>query len=423
MGKELRKIKIDSPNKINKKIFYTALYHTMIAPSVFDDVDGRYRGSNDRIYVANDFTNYTTFSLWSTYRAAMPLMTLLHPEKIDDIINTMLNIYRQQGKLPVWHLMGNETNHKAGNPGIIPVADAINKGFSGFDYELAYRAMKNSALKEDRGQYLREKYRHIPCERYAQAMEYDIEYAIADNALAQIAQKFGKRVDYEHFSRRSKSYRSYFDFKTEYIRQNSPLTGNAGRAKWLVPYDLEDLIICFESKEKLLKNLDGIFLVNPSDRESEIADTNGFIGQYAHEDETSHHIIYYYTMLGKPWQTAEKVRAVLATLYTDKADGISESEDMGQISAWYILSSLGIYQVNPSDGKYYFGSPIFEKATIKIGKNKFKITASNVSSENKYIQGVKLNGKIYNKNYIEYKTMAEGGKLEFNMGAEKALWY
>ena len=403
---ELSKVRIKSSNKTNKTIFYTALYHTMVAPSVFNDVDGRYRGSNGQNYQGEGFTNYTTFSLWDTYRGAMPLMTIIHPEKVNDMINTMLTIYRQQGKLPVWHLMGNETNCMVGNPGIIPVADAINKGFTGFDIDFAYKAMKNSAMKAERGQELRVKYGYIPCNLFNESVAYDMEYAIADNALAQVAKKLGKKIDYEYFNRRSHSYRNYFDPKYEFIRgldsnglfrepfdplasshrKDDYCEGNAWQYTWLAPHDLDGLISCFGTKENLLRKLDEFFITKSELGKGASPDISGFIGQYAHGNEPSHHIIYLYTMLGKPWQSAEKVREVLSTLYSDKADGLSGNEDVGQMSAWYILSAFGFYQVNPADGKYYFGSPIFEKATIQVGQEKFKIISHNVSSENKYIQ-------------------------------------
>ncbi|MGL4518164.1 MAG: GH92 family glycosyl hydrolase [Phocaeicola sp.] len=437
---KLTKIKVSTTNETNRTIFYTALYHTMIAPSVFCDVDGAYRGSDKEVYTNADFTNYTTFSLWDTYRAAQPLMSILHPEMMPDIINTMIHISEQQGKLPVWHLMGNETDCMVGNPGICVVADAIVKGIGGFDKERAFKAIKTSAMLDERGMDLRKQYGYIPCDLFNESVAFDMEYAIADGAAAQAAKALGLDADYNYFSERSHSYRNFFDPATRFMRgrttkggYNEPFNpfhsthraddyceGNAWQYTWLAPHDLNGLVNCFASKDSFMEKLDSLFLVSSVLDENSSPDITGLIGQYAHGNEPSHHILYYYTMLGEPWKCADRVREVLNTLYHAEPDGLSGNEDVGQMSAWYILSSMGFYQVDPADGKFWFGTPLFDKVVFN---NNLEIVARNNSDVNRYIQRIKLNGESYEKPYISYDAIMKGGTLEIEMGAEPALWY
>ena len=433
---ELSKVRVETSDDVARRVFYTALYHTMIAPSVFCDVDGSYYGADHQNHGPEGFVNYTTFSLWDTYRAAFPLMTLIHQEKMPDMMNTMLNIYRQQGKLPVWHLMGCETDCMVGNPGIIPVADAIVKGFGGFDKELAFEAIKNSALKADRGQDLRMKYGYIPCDLFNEAVAYDMEYAIADGAAAAAAKALGKEDDYKYFNDRSHSYRHFFDSETRFMRGldskgrfRTPFNpfasthraddyceGNAWQYTWLTPHDFDGLVGCFGSKEAMLEKLDSLFTVQSYIEGLDSSpDISGLIGQYAHGNEPSHHIIYYYAMAGQPAKTAEKVRQVLAELYHDAPDGLSGNEDVGQMSAWYVLSSLGFYQVNPAGGQYWFGSPVFDKVTLKVPGGDFTVVAHDNVPGNIYIGSVRLNGQPYNKSYIDFKDIKAGNTIEFFM--------
>jgi predicted alpha-1,2-mannosidase len=437
-NEELNKIQIKTSDETVKQIFYTGLYHTMIAPSVFCDVNNDYRGADGKIYRKSDFTNYTTFSLWDTYRAAHPLMTVIHPEKVGDMINTMLHIYQQQGKLPVWHLMGCETNCMVGNPAISVVADAILKDFGGFDRKLAYEAMKTSALLDERGLVYLKEYGYIPYDKEEEGLSKCMEYAIADWSLAQVAQKTGEKEDYEYFLNRSKSYRYYFDKSTGFVRglssdgnfrpsfnpfesvhrNNDYTEGNAWQYTWLVPHDIYGLVDLFGSKERFIEKLDSLFIVEGDMGELASPDISGLIGQYAHGNEPSHHIVYMYPYVGQSWKTAEKVREILSRLYSANPDGLSGNEDVGQMSAWYILSALGFYQVEPAGGKYIFGSPIIDEAVIQVGNGKtFTITVKNNSKENIYIQKILLNGKPYNEYYIDFKEIAKGGHLEFEMGA------
>ena len=449
-NEELGRIRIETKNEDTRRIFYTALYHSMIAPSTFCDINGSYRGADGENYEDADHQVYTTFSLWDTYRGAMPLYSIFQSERYKDFINTMLDIYKKQGKLPVWHLHGCETNCMVGNPGIPPVADAIVKGLEGIDYELAFEAMKASALRPDRGQQYRMEYGYIPCDMMNESVAYDLEYALADGALANAAKVLGKEDEYQYFFNRAKSYQRLYDPQLRFIRgkdskgdfrqEYSPFysshraddycEGNGWQYTWLVPHDFDGLVDCFGGKDAFVEKLDSLFIVSSVIEGEEVSpDISGLIGQYAHGNEPSHHILYFYTMAGQPWKTADKVREVLTTLYTSHPDGLSGNEDVGQMSAWYILSSLGFYQVEPGTDRYWLGIPLFDKASIKVGTDSnghdvvFNVIAQNNSERNRYIQSVTLNGKPYAKGYIEHKDITAGGTLVLNMGAEPAIWY
>ncbi|MGM9768833.1 MAG: GH92 family glycosyl hydrolase [Candidatus Cryptobacteroides sp.] len=444
-NRELSKISVNTDDEETRTIFYTALYHTMIQPSEFCDVNGDYRGADGEIHRGNDFKTYTTFSLWDTYRAAMPLMTVIHPEKMRDIANTMIRIHEEQGKLPVWHLWGNETDCMVGNPGVIAMADILVKGYEGFDKEQAYNALKESGMRADRGQDLRMECGFIPADRdFNESVAYDMEYAIADGAIAAAARCMGKDEDYAYFNERSHSYRNYFDPETLFIRgRNSDGTfvepfnpyssnhradvyceGNAWQYTWLVPQDFDGLVTLYGSKEKLVERLDSLFAAKNEIEGAEASpDISGLIGQYAHGNEPSHHIIYFYTMAGQPWKTADKVDEVLKTLYFHAPNGLSGNEDVGQMSAWYVLSSLGMYQVEPAGARFWFGKPAFSQAEVRVPGGIFRIKAEGLGEEARYIQSVTLNGKNYPYPYIGFNDIAKGGELVFKMGTEKTLWY
>ena len=436
-NKELSKIRVKTEDEKALKIFYTSLYHSMIAPALFCDLDGSYRGADGKTHPAPGYDTHTIFSLWDTYRAAMPLYSIFQGEKYVDFINTMLAIYKEQGKLPVWHLHGCETNCMVGNPGIPPVADAIVKGFKGIDYDLAFEAMKESALRPDRGQDLRMEYGYIPCDLMNESVAYELEYALADAALANAASVLGKEDDRSYFSRRSASYRSLFDPSTGFIRGKdsngsfrkdySPFSsthraddyceGNGWQYTWLVPHDLEGLAACFGGKEKMIEKLDSLFIVSSVLEGEDVSpDISGLIGQYAHGNEPSHHILYLYAMAGQPWKTADRVREVLADLYTDQPDGLSGNEDVGQMSSWYIMSSIGFYEVEPASGRYWFGSPLFDEVEIDVAENRtFRIKTVGNSPENRYISSMTLNGRPYSLGYITHQDIASGGELIIEM--------
>ncbi|SFG30097.1 GH92 family glycosyl hydrolase [Prevotella sp. KH2C16] len=438
-NKALGKIQIQTADATARRIFYTAMYHSMVAPSVFSDVNGEYRGADYKVHKA-DFTNYTTFSLWDTYRAKMPLMTLIHPDLAADVAKTFMNIYREQGKLPVWHLVGNETDCMVGNPGVVVLADLVLKGFVK-DKEAAYQALKQSSLKEDRGLALYNQYGYIPfdLEPTYEAVAKHLEYALADAGVAKVAKLLGHQEDYEYFQKRAESYKRLFDpadcflkgvdskgnFRTPFNpfhaihRQDDYTEGNAWQYNWLVPQDVHGLVSLFPSEKAFTVKLDSLFIVSGDMGADASPDISGLIGQYAHGNEPSHHIIYMYNYVGQPWKAADRIRETLSTMYKDDFDGLSGNEDVGQMSAWYIISSMGLYQVEPEGGRFIFGSPIWDSAKLDLGNGKtFEIVAHNNSTANKYIQSCRLNGRKYTKSYIDYADIVKGGRLEFVMGAK-----
>lgn len=436
-NRELSKIKIETGSEADMRTFYTALYHTMIAPSLFNDANGDYRGTDKNVYSNPGHETYTTFSLWDTYRAAHPLFTIFQPERVDDFINSMLDIYQQQGKLPIWHLHGNETNTMVGYSAVPVIADAYLKGFRGFDAELALEAMKTSALLDERGGDFVKSQGYIPADSQVESVARAMEYAIDDWALSAMASAMGKTEDAELFSKRAKYYQNYYDETTGFMRGRmsdgswrtpfNPISsqhreddyceGNAWQYTWLVPHDVEGLIELFGSEEAFVTKLDSLFTIPPIKVEGASADITGLIGQYAHGNEPSHHISYMYAWAGQQWKTAGRVREICTTMYHDQPDGLSGNEDCGQMSAWYVFSSLGFYPVNPSNGAYVFGSPMYDSAEIQLADGKtFRVIADNNSAENMYIQSVTLNGQPYEKTYITHKDIMQGGELAFVMG-------
>ena len=442
---EMQKARIESDDESVKSIFYTALYHTMVAPSEFCDVDGKYRGADGEVHTNPGHTTYTTYSLWDTYRAAMPLYSIMQPERMNGIINSMLNIFDEQGRLPVWHLWGNETDCMVGNPGVISVADAVVKGDTGIDSERAYKAIYSTSMNEGRGNGLRMQYGYIPYDKVEnKSVAFDMEFAIADAAAAAAASTVGKAEDARYFEERSHSYRHYFDSSTGFIRpRNSDggwrtpfdpffsdhtfddyCEGNAWQYTWLVPHDVEGLAACYGGREAMIEKLDSLFTVSSEiTGENASSDISGLIGQYAHGNEPSHHTLYIYSMLGQPWKCADKVREVLSTLYFDGEAGLSGNEDVGQMSAWYVMSALGFYQAEPASARYWFGSPIVKEATLKVKGGEMHIVAENNSEQNRYIQRVWLNGEEYRQPWISHADLTAGGELRLEMGASPTLWY
>ena len=432
--KELQRIRIKSQSDTLKRVFYTAMFHSMMAPALFSDVDGKYRGADENIYQSST-PRYTNFSLWDTYRAKQPLMTIIQPERAGQFVASMIDICDRQGDLPVWHLWGNETNCMVGDPGIPVVADAIVKGIKGFDREHAFEAIKKTAANLERGKQYRHNYGYIPCNLMNEAVAYDMEYALADGAAAQAAKALGRTADYEHFTRMSHSYRTYFDRETGFIRGvndkgafRTPFNpyyaahraddyceGNAWQYTWLVPHDIEEYATLFGGREACIARLDSLFLAPSTIEGDPSPDISGMIGQFAHGNEPCHHILYLYTMLGEPQKTAKWVREVMKTQYRDAPDGLSGNEDMGQMSAWYIMSALGLYEVEPASGRYWFGSPIIDRAELTVEGGTFTIEVIGGSEENIHIQSMQLNGQPYTLPYINHADIARGGVLTIEM--------
>jgi len=444
-GDELEKIQIETDNEDDRTVFYTALYHTMVAPSVFCDVNRQYRGADGKVH-EGDFTNYTTLSLWDTYRAAHPLQTLIHREKQQDMAQTFLHIAEQQGKLPVWHLMGNETDCMVGNPGVPVLADLVLKGFV-HNTDAALRAMTTSAMLDERSMGLLKQYGYIPydLEPDKETVARGLEYALADWCIARVAKVAGDKKNYDYFLKRSKSYEKYFDKDLKFMRgkdsmgnfrdkgEFDPLStkhrnddyceGNAWQYTWLVPHDVHGLVKLFGSEKAFIQKLDSLFIVEGDLGDEASPDVSGLIGQYAHGNEPSHHIIYMYNYVGQPWKAARLIRQVLREQYRNDIDGLSGNEDVGQMSAWYVLSAIGLYQVEPAGGKYIIGSPLFNEARINVGDGKtLTVKAVNNSDENIYVQSARLNGKRYDKSYIDYRDIVAGGTLELVMGPKPSKW-
>lgn len=442
-NRELARIEIQTNDRTKKRVFYTAMYHLMTSCSKFNDVDREYRGADGKVHKA-DFTNYTTLSLWDTYRAAHPLMTVAFPEMQRDFAQTFLNIYKQQGRLPVWHLMGSETDCMVGNPGAIVLADLTMKGFVE-DKELALEALKATQMKDIRSLGLLKKYGYIPwnLEPENETVAKALEYCAADDGVAKVAKLLGKKDDYEYFFNRSRSYKKYYDPETRFLRAvdtdgkfrlpfnpffaehrtNDYTEGNAWQYTFLVPHDVKGLIKLFGSDKAFMSKLDSLFFVEGWAGDNASPDMSGMTGQYAHGNEPSHHVIYMYNYAGRPDKAAPLLRKMLNEMYLDQPDGLSGNEDVGQMSAWYILSSVGLYQVDPVGGRFVIGSPLFDKATVNVGGGKtFTVVAKNNSDKNIYVQSARLNGKTLKNSYVDFNDIRRGGTLELVMGPKPSKW-
>lgn len=442
-NRELARIEIQTNDRTKKRVFYTAMYHLMTSCSKFNDVDREYRGADGKAHKA-DFTNYTTLSLWDTYRAAHPLMTVAFPEMQRDFAQTFLNIYKQQGRLPVWHLMGSETDCMVGNPGAIVLADLTMKGFVE-DKELALEALKATQMKDIRSLGLLKEYGYIPwnLEPENETVAKALEYCAADDGVAKVAKLLGKTDDYEYFFNRSRSYKKYYDPETRFLRAvgtdgkfrlpfnpffaehrtNDYTEGNAWQYTFLVPHDVKGLIKLFGSDKAFMSKLDSLFFVEGWAGDNASPDMSGMTGQYAHGNEPSHHVIYMYNYAGRPDKAAPLLRKMLNEMYLDQPDGLSGNEDVGQMSAWYILSSVGLYQVDPVGGRFVIGSPLFDKATVNVGGGKtFTVVAKNNSDKNIYVQSARLNGKTLKNSYVDFNDIRHGGTLELVMGPKPSKW-
>ena len=442
-NRELARIQIQTNDQTKKRVFYTAMYHLMTSCSKFNDVDREYRGADGKVHKA-DFTNYTTLSLWDTYRAAHPLMTVAFPEMQRDFAQTFLNIYKQQGRLPVWHLMGSETDCMVGNPGAIVLADLTMKGFVE-DKELALKALKATQMKDIRSLGLLKEHGYIPwnLEPENETVAKALEYCAADDGVAKVAKLLGKSDDYNYFFNRSRSYKKYYDPETRFMRAvgtdgkfrlpfnpffaehrtNDYTEGNAWQYTFLVPHDVKGLIQLFGSDKAFMSKLDSLFFVEGWAGDNASPDMSGMTGQYAHGNEPSHHVIYMYNYAGRPDKAAPLLRKMLNEMYLDQPDGLSGNEDVGQMSAWYILSSVGLYQVDPVGGRFVIGSPLFDKATVNVGAGKtFTVVAKNNSDRNIYVQSARLNGKALKNSYVDFNDIRHGGTLELVMGPKPSKW-
>lgn len=452
--KQLEKIKIEGGSPNEKVIFYTGLYHAFIHPSTYSDVDKRYRGQDLKIHTLESGTYYTVFSLWDTYRAQMPLVDLVFPSKTNEFINSLLLKYQQGGLLPMWDLAANYTGTMIGAHATSLIADAYTKNIRGYDTQLAYKAMMRSipydttgikvnhpAIWEwlmTKGKKYNQEMGFIPADKdVIFATSRGLEYAYNDWALAQVAKDMSKTADYDYLFERSLRYKKYFDKETGFMRaldsngkfigpfnpsfsdhMNSPYCeGNAWQWTWFVPQDVPGLIDLMGGKQAFEKNLDALFNTTAKVEGSEAsADISGLIGQYAHGNEPSHHIIYFYNFLDKGYKTQELADKIMREQYRNAPDGLSGNEDCGQMSAWYILNALGFYQVAPGNPVYTVSRPLFDQATIELENGKKLIIKTiNNSASNKYIESVSLNGKKMNSLFFRHSQIAYGGELVFKM--------
>lgn len=438
--KELARIRIQSNDSIQKTIFYTALYHTMIHPSLFSDANGEFKGVNGDVQKADGYKRYTVFSLWDTYRALHPLFTITQQSRVNDMVKTMLDHYRQTGVLPVWELEGNETWCMVANHSIAVIAEAILKNIGDFDREEAFEAMKATSMHDRDGMGLYDKLGYMPADKVSQSVAKSLEVAIDDWCVAAVAQKLGKTEDAAYFSKRAESFRQYFDPETGFMRgklsngkwttpfdpvysnhEGSDYTeGNAWQYLWLVPENVQGLIDLLGGKEPFADKLEKLFTEAEGVKgQNASPDISGLIGSYAHGNEPGHHTTFLFDYAGRAWRTQELNRQVQTTLYHADPDGLSGNEDCGQMSAWYIFSAMGFYPVNPADLKYEFGSPIVQEAKVEVAPGKyFVMKAPAASVTNKYIEKVTLNGKALDRFYITHDEIMNGDTLEFTMGAE-----
>ena len=436
----LSRIDVSGGSDDQKTVFYTALYHTMINPVLASDVDGNYRGRDLKVHRAPGYDQYTVFSLWDTYRAYHPLMTIIDQKRTTDFIKTFLNQYNEGGLLPVWELSGNETNCMIGYHAVSVIADAYIKGIRGFDAVKALEAMKKSANQDKFGLGYYKKYGFIPSEREHESVSKTLEYAYDDWCVAQMAKSLGKEDDYNEFIKRGQNYKNVFDPQTGFMRARynggwfSPFTpgevnnnyteANSWQYSFACPQDIDGLTELQGGKDKFAARLDALFAADSRTSGREQSDITGLIGQYAHGNEPSHHMAYLYNYVGQPAKTQALVHKIMNEFYTTKPDGLIGNEDCGQMSAWAVLSAMGFYPVTPGNDIYTIGTPAFPQVTLNLENgNQFVIKANNLSNDNYYIQSARLNGNDYLKSFLKHGDIMQGGELVFEMGPQSsAAW-
>lgn len=433
--KELNKIKVEGVSKDQKTTFYTALYHAMLTPNIYSDTDGRYYGRDKKVHQTNNIDYYTVFSLWDTYRALHPLLTIIDTKRTNDFINTFLRQYLEGGLLPVWELASNETFTMIGYHAVPVINDAYIKGIKNYNIHLAFEAIRKSADTNLFGLATYKKNHFINFSDEEASVSKTLEYSYDDWCISQMAKSMSNENEYKKYIQRAQSYKYMYDFKNGYLRArnnyrwytpfdpsevNTNYTeANCWQYNFYVPQDLETYISMMGGAEKFEKKLDELFTSNSKISGNKLSDISGLIGQYAHGNEPSHHVAYLYNYIGKPWKTQKYVRKIMEEFYKNKADGLIGNEDCGQMSAWYVLSAMGFYPVCPGQKEYAIGSPLFNKVTINLENGKsFSISAENVSQNNFYIQSAKLNGENYTKCFISHDDITAGGTLEFIMGPQ-----
>jgi len=437
---ELGRIQVKSLNENLKTIFYTALYHSFLAPVEFSDCDGRFRTEGDEIVEAKGYNNYSLFSLWDTFRSAHPLFTITQPERVRDMVKSMLATYREQGFPPKWQLWRNENYCMIGYHSVPVITDALMKGLvDEADREEAFNAMTAAANQEKDGINYAAELKALPTDKVNQSVSRALEYAYDDWCIAQAARMLEKKDDYEYYLKRSELYRNYYDAETGFMRgvnsdgnfrtpfnpnhsdhtESDYVEGNAWQWTWFVPHSPEGLMELMGGTDSFVDNLDRLFTAESNlEGKNVSSDISGLIGQYAHGNEPVHHVAYFYNYAGKQHKTAERVDKIMTTLYLTGPEGLSGNEDCGQMSAWYVLSAMGFHPVNPADGEYAIGRPMFDKVSISTGPEKedFRIEVRNNSPENKYIRKMTLNGKELQRPFLRHEDIISGGLFEVEMG-------
>lgn len=432
--KELQKFRITTPNRALKTTFYTALYHAFLAPYTFSDVDGKYKGYQNQIAQTQDFDKMTVLSLWDTFRSLKPLLALTQPKVHRNILHSMLSQYEQTGLLPVWELMGNETNCMIGYHAIPVLADAIVKERDYFDKELAYKAMKAYAMTDIRGLDHYRTLGYIPSDLENESVSKVLEYCYDDWCIAQAAKKLGKTKDYQYFMQRAKQYKNVFDSQIGFFRgklrnghwaepfdprhskhRDDYFTeANGWQMLWFVPHDVPGLVTLLGGTDAFETKLDSLFEQSSEMLGEASPDISGMIGQYAHGNEPSHSTAFLYSRIGKPAKTNQRVHQILTQLYSTNPDGLSGNEDCGQMSAWYVFASLGLYPANPVDNHYYLTVPLFEQAKLQLFNDKeLHITVERTSKNLPNGFEASFNGTVLTQPYLTYQQLIQGGKLHF----------
>ena len=448
-NKQLQRIEVTGGNDDDRVNFYTALYHSMIAPTIYSDVDGQYYGPDKQVHQADGWVNYSTFSLWDTFRAAHPLFTYTEPERVGDMVQSFIAFYEQNGRLPVWNFWGSETDMMIGYHAVPVIVDAYMKGIGKFDAEKALEAcIATSNIDEYRGIGSYKKNGYIPynvTDKYNSenwSLSRTLEYAFDDFCIAEMAQKMGKTDIANEYYKRSQNYRNVFNPATGFMQPIDDkgvfqpnfnpdeytahiCESNAWHYFWSVQHDIKGLVSLTGGQEKFAAKLDSMFTYIPTGNEELPIFSTGMIGQYAHGNEPSHHVIYLYNKVRQPWKAQKYAAQVMHELYFNAPAGLCGNEDCGQMSAWYVFSAMGFYPVNPVSGEYEIGTPLFPEMRLNLSNGKtFTVLAPNVSRENIYIQSVTVNGQPYDKSYITHQQIVDGATVEFVMGNQPGeIWY
>ena len=440
--RQLGRIEVRCEDRDEKVKFYTAFYHAMLAPTLYSDVDGAYLGPDRQEHRTEGWDNYGTFSLWDTYRAAHPLYTLVAPERVDDMVNSFIAFYEQNGRLPVWNMWASETDMMIGYHAVAVIADAYLKGIGGFDAEKALEACVATANLDDyRGIGAYKKLGYVPCDLKDPhnaddwSLSKTLEYAYDDHCIARMAEKMGRTDIAEEFYRRAQNYRNVYnpetgfmqprDSRGHFVEPFSPddytphiCESNGWQYFWSVQHDVEGLIELAGGKERFAQKLDSMFTYHPGEDDELPIFSTGMIGQYAHGNEPSHHVIYLFNAVGQPWKTQQYAARVMHELYLNTPAGLCGNEDCGQMSAWYVFSAMGFYPVDPVSGRYELGTPLYPEVKLHLADGKtFTVRANGVSRENCYVKSVKLNGVPYDKTYITHEQILSGGVMEIKMVA------